>query len=158
MRTNAFDPLLYRSCCSLAAACRHRSKAWVRHVPYLESLVSSRVDIDEIVDLLDGVLQLQIGVVWGQLQLSDEPINLGDEQDDGKALSKGLANHSLSDQHAALYCIHTKQHAIDCSEGRAHFILEVDMTCSVIIFISSSNVQLLPMKLTDRFDLGNESW
>lgn len=50
---------------------------------YLEGWIVARVQLYEGVDFINGVAQLEVGIIGGNLQLSDESVHLADEQADG---------------------------------------------------------------------------
>lgn len=78
----------------------------------LEGSIVARVQLYEGIDFIDGVAELEVGVVGWDLELCDEAVHLADEQADGQTLLAGLLDGLLGDQHDALHGINHQQHAV----------------------------------------------
>mmetsp|Transcript_51916 Transcript_51916/g.135484 ORF Transcript_51916/g.135484 Transcript_51916/m.135484 type:complete len:1224 (-) Transcript_51916:361-4032(-) len=91
----------------------------------------ARVSHERRVDLLDHVLELEVGVGGRQLELQDEPVDLVDDEHDGQPLLARLADEAVGVEHEAVHGVHHQQHPVCRARRRRHLVGEVDVAGSV---------------------------
>ena len=96
---------------------------------YLEGCIVAGVQLYEGVDFINGVAQLEVGIIRRNLQLCDESVHLADEQADRETLLACLLDGLLSHQHDTLYCIDYQQDAICQPHCCRDLVIEVDVAC-----------------------------